>query len=111
MPCRVNDPRAMPRRALPSMDSNGLSDPYVMVTLLPDPLLKNMVRCDVAFAAAPEQADADTARCSFFSLRTHQYKTKVIPKTLNPNFDETFHYEVHMAELAKRRYVNETEWG
>lgn len=57
---------------LAAMDSNGYSDPYVKCYLRPDPLKKTKRR------------------------------TAIKKKTLNPEYNETFRYEVKHSELAKK---------
>ncbi|GFO08698.1 double c2-like domain-containing protein beta [Plakobranchus ocellatus] len=57
---------------LAAMDSNGYSDPYVKVYLKPDKDKKS------------------------------KYKTTVKKRTLNPEFNEEFTYEIRLNELAKK---------
>ena len=57
---------------LKALDPNGYSDPYVKVYLLPDPHKKT------------------------------KRKTAVKKKTLNPEFNEEFQYEISQKELAKK---------
>ncbi|XP_065830885.1 rabphilin-3A-like isoform X2 [Oscarella lobularis] len=64
---------------LPPMDSNGLADPYVKCYLLPD---KNK--------------------------KTKQ-KTYVAKKTLNPEYNKEFFYDVELNELASRK-LDLTVW-
>ncbi|NXK43387.1 SYT3 protein, partial [Piprites chloris] len=63
--------RVLRARDLPAKDSNGFSDPYVKIYLLPD--------------------------------RKKKFQTKVLRKTLNPEWDETFSFGVPFAELPSRR--------
>uniref|UniRef100_A0A8C4ZWB5 Double C2-like domains, alpha n=1 Tax=Gadus morhua TaxID=8049 RepID=A0A8C4ZWB5_GADMO len=57
---------------LAAMDVNGFSDPYVKIYLKPDIQKKS------------------------------KHKTAVIKKTLNPEFNEEFFYEISLAELAHK---------
>uniref|UniRef100_A0A8C1RIR4 Rabphilin 3A homolog (mouse), b n=1 Tax=Cyprinus carpio TaxID=7962 RepID=A0A8C1RIR4_CYPCA len=57
---------------LAAMDSNGYSDPFVKIHLKPD------------------------------MGKKAKYKTQIKKKTLNPEFNEEFSYEVKLAELAKK---------
>ncbi|GLD66932.1 double C2-like domains, delta, partial [Lates japonicus] len=57
---------------LAAMDSNGYSDPFVKIILQPDMGKKS------------------------------KYKTSVKKKTLNPEFNEEFSYEVPLDQLAKK---------
>merc|ERR1712080_579060 len=57
---------------LKALDSNGYSDPYVKFYLLPDP------------------------------HKVTKRKTEVKKKTLNPEFNEEFKYDITHTELAKR---------
>ncbi|XP_039589028.1 synaptotagmin-3-like, partial [Passer montanus] len=63
--------RVLRARDLPAKDSNGFSDPYVKIYLLPD--------------------------------RKKKFQTKVLRRTLNPEWDETFSFGVPFAELPARR--------
>nr|XP_041568905.1 synaptotagmin-3-like [Taeniopygia guttata] len=63
--------RVLRARDLPAKDSNGFSDPYVKIYLLPD--------------------------------RKKKFQTKVLRRTLNPDWDETFSFGVPFAELPARR--------
>ncbi|GFR91809.1 double C2-like domain-containing protein beta [Elysia marginata] len=64
--------RIMRCAELAAMDSNGYSDPYVKVYLKPDKDKKS------------------------------KYKTTVKKRTLNPEFNEEFTYEIRLNELAKK---------
>uniref|UniRef100_A0A672G499 Double C2-like domains, alpha n=1 Tax=Salarias fasciatus TaxID=181472 RepID=A0A672G499_SALFA len=57
---------------LAAMDVNGFSDPYVKIYLKPD------------------------------SEKKSKHKTAVMKKTLNPEFNEEFFYEISLAELANK---------
>ncbi|KAM4717475.1 double C2-like domain-containing protein alpha [Anableps anableps] len=57
---------------LAAMDVNGFSDPYVKIYLKPDIQKKS------------------------------KHKTAVMKKTLNPEFNEEFFYEISLSELAKK---------
>uniref|UniRef100_A0A672T9C2 Rabphilin-3A-like n=1 Tax=Sinocyclocheilus grahami TaxID=75366 RepID=A0A672T9C2_SINGR len=57
---------------LAAMDANGYSDPFVKISLKPD------------------------------MGKKAKYKTQIKKKTLNPEFNEEFSYEVKHAELAKK---------
>ncbi|KAL3856404.1 hypothetical protein ACJMK2_011169, partial [Sinanodonta woodiana] len=57
---------------LAAMDTNGYSDPYVKIYLKPDPGKKS------------------------------KFKTAVKKKTLNPDFNEEFIYEIKLSDLAKK---------
>ncbi|XP_037544568.1 double C2-like domain-containing protein beta [Nematolebias whitei] len=57
---------------LAAMDVNGFSDPYVKIYLKPDTQKKS------------------------------KHKTAVLKKTLNPEFNEEFFYEISLSELAKK---------
>ncbi|XP_031953861.1 synaptotagmin-3-like, partial [Corvus moneduloides] len=63
--------RVLRARDLPAKDSNGFSDPYVKIYLLPD--------------------------------RKKKFQTKVLRRTLNPEWDETFSFGVPFGELPARR--------
>uniref|UniRef100_A0A8D3AVJ9 C2 domain-containing protein n=1 Tax=Scophthalmus maximus TaxID=52904 RepID=A0A8D3AVJ9_SCOMX len=57
---------------LAAMDVNGFSDPYVKIYLKPD------------------------------ILKTSKHKTAVMKKTLNPEFNEEFFYEISLSELSNK---------
>ena len=58
------------------MDSNGLSDPYLKIYLMPDPNKKTK-----------------------HDKKTKQ-KTKIIKKTLNPKWDTSFDFSMSPLDLA-----------
>ncbi len=78
-------------------DANGLSDPYVRVTLLPG-LKKNIKDIEDFFIIY-------LYFCTF-SDKKRKLETKIKRRTLNPRWNETFYFEGKIFMLASIKTTN-----
>lgn len=73
------------------MDPNGLSDPYVKIRLI-------------------DNTQEDISKKKNDSDKKKKFKTKVVYKNLNPEFNETFDITLDAEDYNRRLYVAVWDW-
>lgn len=90
---------------LPAKDSNGFSDPYVKIYLLPDRKKKFQTKVwsgGLAIRVPGREGPREEGPVGMVSVSLAR-PLQVHRKTLNPVFNETFQFSVPLAELAQRK--------
>lgn len=90
---------------LPAKDSNGFSDPYVKIYLLPDRKKKFQTKVwsgGLAIRVPGREGPREEGPVGMVSVSL-AHPLQVHRKTLNPVFNETFQFSVPLAELAQRK--------